>query len=339
MHICVIGDFSGNPDEGYKNIAFSISDVLSKYHNITILNVKKVFSISFWKIIKNSRQPQIVHFLTSPSIFSFFILKILASVYWKNKPKTIISAIAPDLSCFSERLIITFGLQPDLVLIQSIDDEKMFNAMGCKTEFLPNGVNLDKFVPVDLKTKEYLRTKYKISNEKIVILHVGHIKEDRNIQLIEKINIKEVQTIVVASKYIKVDINIYKNLQKNSCKIFMEYLKNIEEIYALSDYYFFPVKQNCSILMPLSVLEAMACNLPVITRKYPGLTKFFSEGDGLIFAETDSEIVNKMNQIPSAIKDGIRIKTRDKVAGYSWENIALSLNKIYSSLLCMGEKT
>ncbi len=88
--------------------------------------------------------------------------------------------------------------------------------------------------------------------------------------------------------------------------------------------------------MPLSVLEAMACNIPVISRKFAGLHKFFNEGDGLLFAETDKEIIDKVNQTISS-KNSLKIKTRDKVSLCSWENIAKSLNRIYTALLIGGQ--
>ena len=63
---------------------------------------------------------------------------------------------------------------------------------------------------------------------------------------------------------------------------------NIEEVYALSDCYVFPtppMNKINSIEIPLSVLEAMACNLSVITTKFGALPKVFEEGDGLIFVD------------------------------------------------------
>ena len=108
----------------------------------------------------------------------------------------------------------------------------------------------------------------------------------------------------------------------------MDYFKNIEEIYALSDCYIFPVIKGGSILTPLSVLEAMSCNLPAITRDFEGLTRIFSEGNGLIYIEKDEDFICAMDMI----KKGIEVKTREKVLAYSWENVAQRLGGIYNEL-------
>jgi len=72
-------------------------------------------------------------------------------------------------------------------------------------------------------------------------------------------------------------------LKKYGFRIIDEYVPNIEEIYNLADCYVFPTfkRHNC-IDMPLSVMEAMACNIPVISTKFGGLPKIFKEGNGLI---------------------------------------------------------
>jgi len=58
------------------------------------------------------------------------------------------------------------------------------------------------------------------------------------------------------------------------------YIKKIEEIYQLSDCYIFPITfEGGGISILLSVLEAMACNLPVVTTKFGGLPAIFKGGD------------------------------------------------------------
>ena len=62
-----------------------------------------------------------------------------------------------------------------------------------------------------------------------------------------------------------------------------EYITHLEEIYALSDCYVFPTtdRRYC-VEMPLSVLEAMSCNLPMLTTRFGALPGVFEEASGLI---------------------------------------------------------
>ena len=72
------------------------------------------------------------------------------------------------------------------------------------------------------------------------------------------------------------------------------YLQSIQEIYQLADVYLFPVMdiENC-IDVPLSVLEAASCNLPIVTTEYGELTAF-REQEGFLFIDAlDSDSLNQ----------------------------------------------
>ena len=325
MKVGIVGDFSENLDEGYKNITFRIANELSNHHKIVKLNIKKIFSIGFWKDVRNFDSPQIIHHLTDPSLRSFIVLKILA-LYWRDG-KTITSALFPNLSSFSKRFVPLF--KPDLILTQSNESDRMFRDLGCRTRFLSNGVDIEKFVPVNKIVKEKLREKYGLDKEKVIVLHVGHLEGKRNLQIFDRIQSEYNQIVIIGSKYITTDQNLYQHLKDRGCIIYMGYFKNIEEMYALSDCYIFPVIKGGSILTPLSVMEAMSCNLPVITRDFDGLTRIFSEGEGLIYAEDDEDFIHAIDRI----KKGIDTKTREKVLPYSWKNTAIELDKIYNEIL------
>ena len=101
----------------------------------------------------------------------------------------------------------------------------------------------------------------------------------------------------------------------------------------LSDCYIFPVppaSRRDSIEHPLSVMEAMACNLPIITTRFGALPRIFENGDGLFFAEKEEDFFDALEEIKNKT---IEIKTRDMILPYSWENVIKKLYKIYSDLL------
>jgi glycosyltransferase involved in cell wall biosynthesis len=218
-------------------------------------------------------------------------------------------------------------LKPDLILTQTYESNEFFSKANCKTKFLPNGVDVERFKPISLKTKEELRKKYKIPKEKFVVLHVGHIKKARGLEIFTKIQkiVRDIQVIIVSSSYFKKDRKLYQKLKESGCIIWDQYFENIEEIYQISDCYLFPVKRGNSIFMPLSILEAMSCNLPVISTKFEGLDTIFKQGDGLFFAESEEEFYDALEKIGR----DMNIKTREKVLPYSWENVIERLEEIY----------
>jgi len=333
MKICLLGIFSGYLDEGYRNIAFNLSKELSRKNDVLNMDVRKICSINFWKRIREFR-PNTIHYLTAPTLSSFIILRI-AKRFSNKDAKLVISSLNP----YSLKLLRNIALRrfislvkPDLVLTQCVEVEAILRGIGCDTEFLPNGVDTERFTPVSREIKEKLREKYGINKEEFLILHVGHIRRTRGLKIFCRIQ-KESgigQVIIVSSSYFKREEKPYQQLIKSGCIVWNKYFEKISEIYGLADCYVFPVKKGKSIFMPLSIMEAMSCNLPVISTKFEGITRAFEEGDGLIFAEREEDFYMALEKIRNG---DIEVKTRKKVLSYSLENVGKKLNRIYDTLL------
>jgi glycosyltransferase involved in cell wall biosynthesis len=332
MKICLLGEYSGDLDEGMRKVSFHFAEELSKEHQVLTLDLRGTFTKTFWKDIKNLN-PEIIHYIHGPSIKSFILLKII-SLNCRDA-KTIMSAMHPCLTLLSEQFISLF--KPELMLTQSFGSENIFKKCGCKTKFLPCGVDTAKFTPFTARDKEDLREKYGIDKEKFVILHAGSIKEGRNVPLMEKLQEGNNQVIIVGAVSTGIDKNLAHKLEQSGCLVLTRYFENIEEIYALSDCYLFPTlagNKSNSIEMPLSVLEAMSCNLPVITTEFGALPRVFEEGDGLFFVKNKDNIINSLNKIKD---ETMELKTREKVLPFSWEAVSKKLENIYESLLTSEE--
>lgn len=334
MKICIIGDFSNEKlDEGMKNVAFRIAREFSKKYLVLKLHIGDIFSPKFWKNIKQFN-PQIIHYISGPSIFSFIIIWLLRC--YSSDAKTIISAVHPRLPGPSK--IIVQYLKPDAILVQSERYKELFNGIGITTLFFPNGVDLNRFKPLPTSKKMLLREKYGIDKNKFVILHVGHIKRERNLEILKKLHNEENMILIVGSTSTKIDKKLYNELVEKGCKIMIEYIPKIEEIYALSDCYIFPtMKEQASIEIPLSLLEAMACNLPIITTKFRGIKDIFKEGDGLFFIDKPEEIMNLLHKVKQLKPRDI--KNRERIINYSWDKLYPQLEKIYENLLKRRDET
>jgi len=330
MNICFIGDHSSNLDEGLKNIAYYISKELSKDNDTCFLNIKKPFTIKFIRILLTFN-PDVIHYFTGPTILSFVLLKILG-IRWK-KSRQIVSALHPSsvASLFSNKLFLKTSkfLRPMMVLVQDQESKDLFDSINYVTRLIFNGVDTEKFAPIDKQSKFNLRKTYNISVKKFVLLHVGHLSTNRNLQILKELQTGDQQVLIAASTYLENDEELYKSLVNKGCIVFRGYCKDVNELYELSDCYIFPVKKGKSIFMPLSVMEAMSCNLPVISTKFEGLISAFEEGEGLFFEDD----ITEYNQIISRIKSGSEdIATRKQVLRYSWKNISQELMSCYSSL-------
>jgi glycosyltransferase involved in cell wall biosynthesis len=333
MKICLIGIFSGDLEEGYRNIAFNLSEKLSREHDVLNMDVKEIFSTYFWRKIKDFN-PHIIHYFTAPTLSSFIALKF-AKIYSNSDTKLVISSLHPYALKLLRKPVLKKCiplLKPDLILTQSYEVEKILSDLNCNTKFLPNGVDTERFIPVSVKMKERLREKYEIAKEKFVILHVGHLRGVRGLQIFNKLQRedKNTQVIIVSSSYFRTDKKLRHDLVKNGCIVWDKYFEKIEEVYALSDCYVFPAILGSSIFMPLSVLEAMSCNLPVISTKFEGLSKSFEDEGGLFFAEKKEDLLKRLREVRS---EDLKVDTRRKVLPYSWELVGKRLKLIYNDLL------
>ena len=329
MKICLLGNCSGNIDEGMKNIIFNISRRISKNHEVIVLNPLDFLSPNFWRSLKQLN-PDIVHYIPGPSMKSFFLMKLI-SFYCGRKTKIIMSAVLPDLSLIAKEFMCL--VKPDLMIVQSKSVQHMFVTRGFKTELLPlSGINIEKFYPINSISKYRLREKYYINLNSYIILHVGHIKPGRNIYVLKRIQdeCSNVQIIIVGSTTTQLDVNLLNDLIASGCIVYTNYIENIEDLYQLSDCYLFPtIDKLNSILLPLSVLEAMACNLPVISMRFGCLPEYFMEGNGLIFVESDDQMIIQAKRLREEKAD---VSTREKVQKLSWEIIAKDLERIYYKL-------
>ncbi len=332
MRICLLGEFFGRLDEGMRNVSFHMAKEMAKLCHTLPLDIRDAISRDFWRSIDNFK-PEIIHYLHGPTSKSFLLLKTISLKH--RKAKTVLSTPRPSFHSFFK--IFVPVLKPNLVLSMSSHSREVFRRLGCETHILPCGVDIERFRSPTAESRFELRKKYGIEQSKFVILHVGSIKRERNVQLLASLQNQENQVVIVGSTSCRTDTHLVQELERLGCFIWTNYFEKIEEIYALSDCYVYPARSKSSLLgrsisasieMPLSVLEAMACNLRVVCTRFGSLPEMFNEGDGLIFAK-EKELESKID----TVKDVKKVETRDKVLQYSWKNVAGRLQQIYRNLL------
>lgn len=320
MRICFVAYFNdkgGKGDMGTKTVARHLADGISKTHEIMRVDVRDIGS---WRKAKAFR-PDIIHFVFAPTTMGFVAARIF-SLYCRGA-RVVMSAPNPTLSC---KWLIKY-LRSDVILIQSEESEEFFKDLGFNTKFLPNGVDVDRFVPVSPEQKQQFREKYRIDIGKFVILHVGPVIRKRNIKQLMELQGEDIQVVVVGRR--PYDPRLIAELQARGAVVITEYMERIEEVYALSDCYIFPTdpeNRGASIEIPLSVLEAMACNLPVVSTKFGALPKIINEGIEYI----DMQDNGKPKKIITTMKNGTScIKTTYIVKSFSWDNIVERLEQLY----------
>ncbi|KPL16155.1 MAG: hypothetical protein AMJ92_13105 [candidate division Zixibacteria bacterium SM23_81] len=334
MRICVVSEELASPlDEGFKKYSWSLIKALSARHQVLTLSkwglcdqeclVEKVpmnrllLNWSLWRRIARFA-PEIIFYVPSSSgTFNSFLRAHILKWYGGGTRIILVSLQPRDYSPLQARWIP--WLRPDVVLVQSRQSAQALEELGCLVHVVPSGVELDRFTPISESHKRQLRRQWDLPSGAFLVLHVGHINAHRGLSIFKELQAESgIQVLLVGSTSTPQDEELILELKNAGIRVIRDYIPKIQEIYQLSDCYLFQVSsKEAAIELPLSVLEAMACNLPVVATRYGGLADFFPETDGFLFAETQEEVWAKIR----LLKKGMPSRTRAMVEALSWENV------------------
>ena len=320
--ILLVTEYLNPPyDEGIKKTVFNLFESLDEnYHlrvicrygfekeNVNVIGTNRLFiSRKIKHIISNFSPEILIYFpfasMTFASYLRFFILK----KYSKNA-KSIIFALQPKKMKNWQERIVNF-IKPSVALSPSPQLIENWDKLGWKSKFLPLYTDLEKFVLLPTsQSKSELRKRYNIPTNKYVISHMGHLNEGRNLESLIPLQNMGYQIVIVGSSSTPKDAlgsdNLKQKLLDSGIIILNKYIEKIEEIYQLSDLYVFPVVADCSSIgLPLSILEARACGIPVLTTKFGSVEGFLSDDFGNIIFEDSDNFVDVVAKIKNKKKN------------------------------------
>lgn len=332
--LCIIFDRLSPPfDEGIKNIMYNLAINFPKnsvnfLSNSIFFDNLNISQIQFNKLFLNKtlysflKKNDFTLILYVPSSSLTFMSFLRAKVLKIMSPKSFILIMGlQNRECKFLKPIFHL-LKPDGMIVLSQTMQEEFSFLNVPIEIFYPGVDFKRFCPVNNNKKIFLRKKYGFPHKAPIFLHVGHLKKTRNIKLILKLaENKDYYFCLVLSSTTKKerDKELWRELiKRRNIFIIDQSLTNIEEIYQLTDCYIFPVQTRIGATeVPLSVLEAMAVNLPVITTPYGALPEMFSHNPqkGFYFAQTAEDFSRYLQEI-SQRSD---FSTREMVKDFSWE--------------------
>ncbi|HEX5163782.1 MAG TPA: glycosyltransferase family 4 protein [Thermomicrobiales bacterium] len=337
--ICIVSDdLAGPPDEGVRKFTVAISAALGRTHDVAVLTTSQASPVAGVRSIPASKtflsrplraairqiEPDVLIYAThrSATYFSFIRARILAA--YAPSAQIVLLGLQTRRHRWWQRQLIRL-IRPDLVIVQSSANQEYLEGIGCRAAVIHSGVDAETFQPVDDERRHALRVQYGITGESPVVLHVGHLQAGRGIAILgERVRSGGCQVLLVASSSTTQEEAVRRQLEQAGVRIVSEYLPRIEELYQLADCYVFPVATtDNAIEVPLSVLEALACDLPVVTTRFGGLPAMFPgpSHPGLVFVATPAELVSETLRLCRQRVSGLRPLSLP----YSWEAAANGL--------------
>lgn len=328
MRILLLGIDTTVLDEGAKNVATNLASVLAEVDEVLTIHQRRI--VFPRNLLRAARfAPDVILSVHGPgprTILLLFILRILCGF-----SKTVTIGTQPHDSPVMLRLMRWIG--PHLVFAQSKSWRERFRQTGVKVCLLPNGVDLDKFVPyLDATGISKFREVLGIGEDQMVVLHIGPINDNRNYELLARLQREtSFQVIVIGSTSERCLPHLVAMLRSAGALVFMQYFPNISQVYALADIYLFPVMAaSGSIEFPLTVLEALACDRPVASTPFRGLPDFLPENPALRYFRDYEEL---LRLIPELIgQAGGRVAVQE----FSWRAVTNQLRAHICSELGVG---
>ena len=210
------------------------------------------------------------------------------------------------------------ALRPQSMTVLSERVAVPWRELGYEVDVVPAGVELARFTPVSQERKQALRTALHWEPEDLVLLHVGHLRRGRGLSRLAQLAQRPgLRAVVVASPLTPVDAQVQSELRRAGVTVHREYVAAIETIYQAADVYLFPVEHaHSSIEFPLSVLEALACGLPVVTTRFGSLPEHFPATPGLFYFEDERDLERSFEAARNAAR------SQADLSGFAWDAVA-----------------
>ena len=304
--IHIISTINGQINEGMRNVATHISQAFEKTQEVKHSGLKNVASI-----LINARSADVVMVFARANKQVYWMSRIISKI---NKNLWIVCVQKPDPNFVS--LVKKHPLKANYLSIYERDLDEVCLHEGFKKALFTVGINAEKFCPVDSTKQTELKNKYGIDSSNPLVVHVGHCSSGRGLE--DFITINNAERLIVASGMFE-DPEIVKRLEEANVRIIRGYMEHVEEIYQMADVYLFPTHSNEYVIsLPLSVMEALSCGVPVLGyREFHNLNGIPATNGAITFVDNMTDI-NECIQIVANKKSNMSYLQSPK----TWEQVA-----------------
>ncbi len=316
-------------DEASKNFAYSLAKGLQSNHDFefhlmtkgfvsqlpTEIIQEQIYTHSqndfdfsqkmrlFWFLLWNAHAFDIIHLLFTPTKLNTFFIKIILT-FFKAKTIQTVATLREDMFSPEEIKNLMFA---DLIITYSDYAKNKLRSLGVENvERIYPGIDLEIYQAKE-KNQDLL-DKYNFSTNDFIINFAGEYTRlgamDDMIEAFVKVSAKipnaklSLAVRVKNEKDAQKKKEVVEKLQKNNLLEKVSFHDdgkfNMTDIYNLADISVFPVQNMYGKFdVPLVVIEAMACEKPVIISNIPILQEFSNENNSVqVEAGNQAQLVN-----------------------------------------------
>lgn len=288
------------------------------------LSVNKfMLSRKLGKLLRKKKEP-VLYVPFSSRMRSMAIRLLILSLSCRGR-LWVIRSIQSPVDRLSKMLIKISGAK--MIVLSHTAWEYYRGQFEERVSYLKAGVDTSRFVPVSKQEKVRLREKYGLPQDKIVVLHVGHLNSGRDVQQLLKLDDRFHALLVVSTLTADARDEMLREqfLKKENVTLLEDYISDIQQIYQLSDVYLFPVAESGRCIdVPLSAMEAAACNVPVVATPYGELKELLGCEGFYEIEDFEEDTLQKL--LCQAVNE--RKQPRANVSGYDWDVAVKRLTEI-----------
>jgi glycosyltransferase involved in cell wall biosynthesis len=292
-------------------------------------------------VIRAIRNADIVH-VHDMLYPSSFLGAILAKIY---KKRVILTQHIPHVR-YSNKIInviekfafYTIGLvtllASDAAIVLNTSVHKWIKQYKNEVHHLPNGVDFKLFHRPTEQEKQAIRERYNIPLDKFIVLFVGRFVPKKGFDILY--NAKDPSYLLV---FVGGGI-IPEHIKSDHCVRIIGPLpqEDLAMIYKASDVFILP---SYGEGFPLSIQEAMATGLPIITSKQNNLDQTLDSPFITYIDRTETDIKSAIKKIQSnrtLRKDMGEYSGKIARENYSWEKNTAKLLDIYHQTLKLADR-
>jgi L-malate glycosyltransferase len=257
------------------------------------------FIFSFFKLISMVRRFNIdmihAHFLLPPGLIGVCVGSLLGK-------KTAVTAHGSDLMIQAKnpilRSLIKFVLKrADYVLVvnQTLKDKVLeLGISPDKVYITPNAVDVEKFNP----QKRELPSDVKMRADKPVLLFVGNLVFQKGVKYLleaKKLMKTDAELVVVGDGPLHHELEMKVKDDEIPDVVFVGARRDVDQIMPSANVFVLP---SISEGFPITILEAMASGLPVVTTNAGGISEVMNEDVGIMVnPSSPMELASAMDKI------------------------------------------